>query len=554
MPDLKEARKQLQQLRDEFAKKLSKRIDEIESGLESLADTASGYNNLTAIYLNIHKLSGSAGTFGFQRITDQSHSIEVVLKEHLKDKTIPDAKAKKELLHEVEKLRHLVEVGPDKKLEVLKTDSRLMATAFETNQDQHIYIVEDDVSQGQEISAQLSYFGYGITLFIDATQAADAIKSKRPDFLILDMMLPEGDLAGADLAKTLTNTSTEPLPIIFISSRTDWESRLAAVRAGAVAYIDKPVDFTLLLDQLDKLARTEQQKPFRVLILDDDVDLTNHYSLILRQAGMDVKSMNQPNEILTLLDSFNPELIIMDLYLEEITGAEVAQVIRQHKTYFSLPIIFLSIESNVDVQMRTLEQGDDFLQKPISDRHLISTVKTKIERARILGKLMYHDSLTGLLNHITLKLHLETELARCRRLGKELCYVMIDLDGFKQANDKFGHQVGDKVLKSLARLLTDRLRQTDQLGRYGGDEFGVILPDTSLAKAFEIIEEIRICFFQLQHLSKSELFFLSISVGIASSRDCDQLDALISAADEALYQAKHNRRNNVSVYSPKKKQ
>jgi len=211
--------------------------------------------------------------------------------------------------------------------------------------------------------------------------------------------------------------------------------------------------------------------------------------------------------------------------------------------------VFLSSETNLDIQLQTLEQGDDFLQKPISDTHLVSAARTRIERARTLGRLMYHDSLTGLLNHITLKLHLETELARCQRQGQELCYVMLDLDGFKQVNDRFGHQSGDRVLKSLAHLLQERLRKTDQLGRYGGDEFGVILPNTTVDTAFEIIDEMRVRFSQLRYLGDDKEFSLTLSAGIAASRRGGGLEQLMSDADAAMYQAKSGGRNQVCVFS-----
>jgi len=548
MPDLEETRRQLLQLREEYSARLAQRIDEIESGLESLVSPTCKSEDLNRVYREIHKLSGSAGTFGFNHLTDQSRYMEVLLKEYVDSNSIPEAKIVSLLLESIEQVRQLMKAGPDQELPELIVDQHSTSAISEIEANIRVYIVEDDVAVGEEVSVQLSHFGYDASLFADATQAAAAIKSQRPDILILDMILPEGDLAGADLAEGIKQILADAPPIIFFSSRTDWESRLASVRAGGVAYIEKPLDISVLLDQLERITKTEQQESYRVLVVDDEQELGQHYTLILSQAGMDVQCTTSPDSILEILESFSPELIIMDLYLEESTGAEVAQVIRQHKNYFSLPIVFLSSEANLDIQLQTLEQGDDFLQKPISDVHLISAVRTRVERARTLGRLMYHDSLTGLLNHITLKLHLESELARCQRHGQELCYVMLDIDRFKQVNDNFGHQVGDRALKSLARLLKERLRKTDQLGRYGGDEFGVILPHTDVDTAYELINELRVSFSQLQHLGMSKEFSMTISAGIAASRSCGEFGRLVSEADEALYQAKTDGRNRVCIY------
>jgi len=474
--------------------------------------------------------------------------MEALLKKYLDNGTRPEARIVSLLLEVAEQLRNLVDAGPDRDIQGFRLDESVLPTDPKISINQLVYVVEDDETQGEELSTQLSHFGYKTSLFSDATQAADAIKTARPDVLILDMVLPEGALAGADLAEGAKQILADPPPIIFISSRTDWESRLASVRAGGVAYIEKPVDISVLLDQLERLTKTELQEPYRVLVVDDEKELGQYYTLILRQAGMDVHCITNPEGILEILESFSPELIVMDLYLEESTGVEVAQVIRQHKSFFSLPIVFLSSEANLDIQLRTLEQGDDFLQKPISDMHLISAVRTRVERARTLGRLMYYDSLTGLLNHITLKLHLETELARCQRHGQELCYVMLDIDKFKDVNDSMGHQTGDRILKSLARLLQERLRKTDQVGRYGGDEFGIILPHTDVGIAFELIDEMRTRFSQLQHLGMEKEISLTISAGIAASKSCGELDRMISEADDALYQAKTDGRNRVCIY------
>ncbi len=551
MPDLEETRRQLQQLRSEYSAKLSQRLDEIEVGLESLAGPNCSFQDFSNVYRCIHKLSGSAGTFGYDHLTDLSRYMEVLLKDHLEEETIPDARIISLLLEIVEQIRQLVDTGPDKDMPRLRLERPPVATEHRAASGPLVYIVESDAVQGEEISTHLSHFGYNASLFSDAAQMSAAIQSERPDILILNMVTPEDDLAGIDLAQGAKQTLIDPPQIIFISSRSDWEVRLASVRAGGVVYLEKPVDISLLLDKLEWLTRTENEEPFRVLVVDDEPELGQHYTLILRQIGMDVQSITSPDQTLKMLDDFSPELIIMDLYMEESTGAEVAQVIRQHRTHFSLPIVFLSSEANLDLQMQTLQQGDDFLQKPISDAHLVSAVKTRIDRARTLGRLMYHDSLTGMLNHITLKLHLETELARCLRHGQELCYVMLDVDRFKQVNDNFGHQAGDRVLKSLANLLQERLRKTDQLGRYGGDEFGVILPSTDVETALDIIDEMRVRFAQLQHLGKNTEFTLTFSAGIAASAGCGELERLVSEADEALYQAKSEGRNRVSIYRPK---
>jgi len=244
--------------------------------------------------------------------------------------------------------------------------------------------------------------------------------------------------------------------------------------------------------------------------------------------------------------NFDPDLILMDLYMPECTGLEVAGVIRQLEAYISVPIVYLSGETDVDRQMSAIRGGgDDFLTKPIQPNHLISAVNSRAKRARALRALMMRDSLTGLLNHTSIKDKLENELSRSRRTGSELVFAMIDIDKFKSINDNYGHPVGDRVIKSLARLLQQRLRKSDIVGRYGGEEFAAILLDTNLEHAQRIMDDVREAFFGVSQSSENSFFNVSFSCGLASFADYKDPVEMTDAADQALYKAKHGGRNQV---------
>jgi diguanylate cyclase (GGDEF)-like protein len=162
---------------------------------------------------------------------------------------------------------------------------------------------------------------------------------------------------------------------------------------------------------------------------------------------------------------------------------------------------------------------------------------------------MIHDGLTGLLNHTAIKEELAREVVRSNRLNTPLSFAMVDIDFFKKVNDTYGHAAGDRVLKSLARLLKQRLRETDIVGRYGGEEFAVIMNDTEATSAAKVIDEIRNVFSRLLHLSHDEEFFVNFSCGIADLKHFSDVASLSEAADKALYQAKQRGRNKVVVNS-----
>jgi len=160
---------------------------------------------------------------------------------------------------------------------------------------------------------------------------------------------------------------------------------------------------------------------------------------------------------------------------------------------------------------------------------------------------MIRDSLTGLLNHTAIKDQLDGEVARAKRQNKPLSFAMIDIDNFKRVNDNYGHPAGDRVIKSLARLLKQRLSANDLVGRYGGEEFAVILVDTEGAAALKVLDTIRNDFSQLRLVADEKEFSASFSCGIAEVTKFPDANGLCDAADKALYKAKHAGRNRVML-------
>ena len=243
-------------------------------------------------------------------------------------------------------------------------------------------------------------------------------------------------------------------------------------------------------------------------------------------------------------------MILLDMYMPDYSGMELAQIIRQMEQFLSIPIVFLSAETDKDKQLEALGiGGDDFLTKPIQPAHLVSSVTTRIERYRKMRTLMIHDGLTGLLNHSTTKERLSQEFERARRQNESLAFAMLDMDHFKLVNDTYGHTSGDRVLKSLAHMLRQRLRGSDTIGRFGGEEFAVIFPDTDEKRALGVMRELGEAFAKIHHYVGGQEFTVTFSCGVAAYPDFDGIDALNEAADSALYAAKAAGRNQVIAAS-----
>jgi diguanylate cyclase (GGDEF)-like protein len=250
------------------------------------------------------------------------------------------------------------------------------------------------------------------------------------------------------------------------------------------------------------------------------------------------------------LVEFRPDMVLMDMYMPQCNGLELASVIRQQEAYVSLPIVFLSTEANLDLQLEAMHfGGDDFLTKPIHPDQLVSAVVSRVRRSLALRSLMVRDSLTGLFKHTILRELLEVEIARAQRHQSQMAFAMIDIDHFKSVNDIYGHATGDRVIKSLSRLLQQRLRKTDVIGRYGGEEFAVILPSTDALRASGMLNELRTGFAHIRHQSGEATFYSTFSCGIAEYPSCADSHILIDTADRALYDAKRAGRNRVHLSS-----
>ncbi|MDX1810641.1 MAG: diguanylate cyclase [Gammaproteobacteria bacterium] len=410
----------------------------------------------------------------------------------------------------------------------------------------------------KRLATQLQQFGYKSQIITDQHELKNSLLKQKPDLLIMSMEFPEGK--GSSLLKSAMQKSTAELPVIYISDNNSVENQLDAVNNGGIAFLPEQFELTAILDQLDQISNRSSEAPYRILIVDDNDMIAEHYSIILGAVNMQTSIVSNPLRIMEAMADFEPDLILMDLHMPECSGIDLAKVIRQQDEFNSIPIVFLSMEKDAEQQLSAIKLGgDDFLIKGIDAKHLVTSVSARVKRARKLRALMLKDSLSGLLNHSTIKQQLANETKRAIRNGSNFCYAMLDIDNFKQINDSYGHATGDRVIRQLSHLLRQRLRSTDIVGRYGGEEFAIIMPDTSLADAQAVLNEIRQSFSDLtfQVAGKNlkctlpcELscaFQASFSGGIADFASYNSPSSLHDAADKLLYKSKRNGRNQISV-------
>jgi len=529
----------LEKLRKEYIADFPIRIQSLEKTWLSYGDN--NQEEILQVFMRqAHSLKGSGATYGFAKVSKLASQLYSIIDNLQVAHNLPGE-------HEKEQISLLLNQLKNSNLdEEFKFESPVISPSDNPerlHENVTLLLVMENKNDASDLIQQLQHYGYNISVIHSSETLEDTVKSLNPFAIVTDTLLQYPQTTDDQKANKENLT-----PIIYLSETDDISTRLQAVRMGCTNFLIKPVQTPDLVEMLDTINHKRHEEPNRIMIIEDTKSLALFYEVTLQSKGMNTCIVNDPMLALEQLSIFNPELILMDMYMPGCNGQELAAVIRQHEAYVSIPIVYLSSELDTKKQLIALSQGgDDFLTKPIKPEHLIRAVEARTARYRNLRALMVRDSLTGLYNHTKTKELLEQDLYRCARNNTNLVFVMLDIDKFKTVNDTYGHPVGDKVIKSLARILKQRLRKSDTIGRYGGEEFAIVLYDTDINNAVKVINEIREHFSLLSHNAGDIEFNVTFSSGLAAYPYFDTVAELNEAADKALYQAKESGRNCVVV-------
>lgn len=498
------------------------------------------YEGLEQLQREVRDLAVSGRQSGYRRVAEMASILEVMLDPVAAGEEAASPEFRAIFQDYVRALNQLVHQPPD-----ASPDDQIQAGS-------RVLFFSNDSESAQNLRPQLGYFGYSLERVTPDEDIVAALQRLPSDAVLIDLEDRNKDELDDHLSERIKETIGREIPLLATCDTGHIERRLSAARAGVIAYQVKPVDPYMLVDDLDNATSPDDidEPAYQILLVEDSQTQAAYFTSMLVRAGMRVKVVHDPMQVLDVLSDYAADLILMDMYMPGCNGEELARVIRQVPEYASIPIVFLSAETEVERQLHAMSLGgDDFLTKPISPSHLIRSVTIRAERARTLRSFMVRDNLTGLLNHTRIKEQLKQEVARAWRHDSPVAFAMVDIDNFKQINDVYGHPVGDRVIKTLARVLQQRLRQTDFIGRYGGEEFGVIMPDATAHEARNVLDAVRQSFSRIVHAAGNESFQVTFSGGVAGYPDHEDAADLATRADEALYQAKIEGRNSVREYT-----
>jgi two-component system cell cycle response regulator len=445
-----------------------------------------------------------------------------------------------------------------------------------------ILVVDDVEPNVRLLEAKLTLEYYDVLSCQDGLTALKLAAAEKPDIILLDVMMPGMD--GFETCKRLkADPETRHIPVVLVTALDGREDRIRGLDAGADDFLTKPLDDLVLFARvrslvrlkliMDELREREESgrrlgvttdgagrlrgSGGRVLIVDDNA----------RQAAKIVDELSREHRPVVETDAGAAlvaskgmiDLMIVNTVADTFDGLRLIAQVRSAEPTRHLPILAIVDAAERPRLVKALELGvNDILSRPIDSEELAARARTQIRRKRytdfLREKLDYSlemavtDALTGLHNRRYMAGQLQAFVQRANHGGDPVAVLVLDIDHFKSVNDGFGHDAGDEVLSEFAVRLATNVRAVDLPCRLGGEEFVVVMPDTTLADAHRIADRIRrdIGLAPFRVMGGKEHLTVTVSIGVSATLGADDTpEALLKRADEGVYEAKASGRNQV---------
>ncbi|WP_198284638.1 EAL domain-containing response regulator [Beggiatoa alba] len=537
-------------LREEYARQLPQTIADLVKS-EEIIKKQWNKEDLRQFQQKVHRVAGNAGSFGFLSLSQTARVLDTFLVEILERNTPAEPY---ELIEINQRLGHIQQaaLSPDEPVTATPA-SKTKSHPIPEKQESTIYLVDDDLQLTAYLAEYLKSYGYNVQVFHNTRGLIDLVQTYPPTLIIMDVMLSEGELAGPQIMAAIQKNRTEPLPVIFISARTDMAARLAAVRANGDAYFNKPLDIVAILNKIKQLIDKKRQKiPHRILIIDDTQRYGERYSKILSQAGLQTAVLKEPLRLIDALDKYPPSLILINTQLQSINAIELAVVLRHQEKYKRLPLIFFAQQFDQTLRRAAVKGiADDFLSDTIEADALVATVVNRLKHTEHQPKTDYlhQDVTTGLYNRQYLLSQLEW--MKVTAADNPLIALYISIDSYSGISKILGYQAVDSAMSEIAQFLKQQVNQHDLLARFSESVFVILSTDRSIYEAKALANSIRATIENyVLELNQQQLFTTcSIGLGVYDEEISGGAPIALTQAESACQQAQELGGNRIQLHA-----
>ncbi|MGB4107285.1 MAG: PleD family two-component system response regulator [Alphaproteobacteria bacterium] len=449
-----------------------------------------------------------------------------------------------------------------------------------------VLVVDDILPNVKLLEAKLTSEYYDVLTATNGKEALEKVAAESPDLVLLDVMMP-----GMDGFEVCTKIKQNPLfahiPVVMVTALTDAEDKVRGLESGADDFLSKPINDIALMARVRSLVRLkmaldewrvrentanqlgvvekssnvmmESADKARVLVVEDKNFEQRKIEETLTRDQDQVTITENGAKTMELVATQDFDVLIVSLNLAGEDGLRLCSHLKSNERTRAIPIVMIAGEEDMPRIAHGLEIGaHDYILRPVDRNELLARVRTQIRRKRFQERLRstyeislsmaLTDSLTGLYNRRYLEVHLEKLLIKNQESKKSLAVLLVDIDHFKNVNDKYGHTIGDEVLKIFAQRLLGNLRSFDLVARLGGEEFAVILPDVSEQRAWMVGERLRASISDVPFTVAGHAEGISITTSIGAAlidHNPHSKHEVMERADKCLYEAKKGGRNAV---------
>ncbi len=395
-------------------------------------------------------------------------------------------------------------------------------------------------------------FGWKYLASSGIRESIDIISSIPVDLVVTALELSDG--RADDLVNLINDGKRNEIPIVIMSSSDSIEVRKNLLLRGVIDFIPKNITQEQLRLYIQKLIRrddiVEAMENISVAVLDDsEFDLKYMKSLFDFHGVKNVDFFKEPDLLLRSEKKY--DVYLVDVVLPKYSGDQVVYSIRSRDKGCAI-IAVSAVDHFKTISNVLLSGADDYILKPYNESVFMARFKSSVrhlllyreleKKNRELARMIITDSLTGLYNHQYIYEQIKNEIRKSDRYERPFSVIMCDIDDFKKINDTHGHQVGDGVLMKISEALKETVRDVDIVGRYGGEEFLLALPETTLQNAYTLAERIRK---KIEKLKFGAEISVTISGGVAEHKSDEDEKMLVARADDLLYKAKKEGKNKI---------